>query len=658
MALNYSSIPEDLKKLPQWVVHRDKIPHNPGTGYRASVTDPATWGTFEDACSAANTGSFSGIGFVFTESDPFVGVDFDHCITDGQLNPWVKQQLGKLESYTELSPSGTGLHVICRGKLPGKAVKTSQAEIYDRSRYFTFTGNTYGVPRSVSAAESGLSELYKELSPKKEDPKTEHARPQRTPVQLTDLELIEKASSAHNGERFKALYSGDLREYAGDHSRADMALSNLLAYWTNGDIDRMDRLFRQSGLMRDKWDRRQSGSTYGMIQLEKAVADMQQGYDPEQYRLQQTLQAFSDEPRPANGGLAVINAADLAAKYLPPVRFFVEGLLPQGLALLSAPPKYGKSWFVLDLCLAVARGIPFLDRETYSCGCLYLALEDSENRLKSRMLTLLPGYEIPRNFSFCLAAPDLANGLIDQLESFLQANPDTGMIVIDTLQKVRGPSSRSEGAYKYDYREMTLIKKFADKHGILVLVVHHLRKMADDSDPHNRISGTNGIMGAADTSLVLSRAKRTDSETTLSVTGRDVDSEDLVLKFDKDSCRWKVEGTPEDMQRESAKRKYLAKPLVQVIRSLVFQNNGKWRGRMKALNEASATILGDQLLENNELRKYPGMLKAIREDLEFYDGITYHRHGNGTSNGSGEYEFSASVWEDFHTEQDRDYYAD
>lgn len=657
MALNYSSIPEDLKKLPQWVVHRDKIPHNPGTGYRASVTDPATWGTFEAACATASTGNFSGIGFVFTESDPFVGVDFDHCITDGQLNPWVKQQLEKLESYTELSPSGTGLHVICRGKLPGKAVKTGQAEMYDRSRYFTFTGNTYGAPRSVNAAGSGLLELYKELSPKKEAPETERVRPQRTPVQLTDLELIEKASSAHNGERFKALYSGDLSEYAGDHSRADMALCNLLAYWTNGDIDRMDRLFRQSGLMRDKWDRRQSGSTYGMIQLEKAVADMRQGYDLEQYRLQQALKAFSDEPKPSTGALAVINAADLAAKYLPPVRFFVEGLLPQGLALLSAPPKYGKSWFVLDLCLAVARGIPFLGRKTYPCGCLYLALEDSENRLKSRMLTLLPSYEIPRNFSFCIAAPDLANGLIDQLESFLQANPDTGMIVIDTLQKVRGPSSRSEGAYKYDYREMGQIKSFADKHGILVLLVHHLRKMADDSDPHNRISGTNGIMGAADTSLVLSRAKRTDAETTLSVTGRDVDSEDLVLKFDKD-CRWKVEGTPEDMQRESAKRKYLAKPLVQVVRTLVFQNNGKWRGRMKALNEASAMILGDQLLENNELRKYPGMLKAIKDDLEFYDGITYHRHGNGVNNGSGEYEFSAAVWEDFHTEQDRDYYVD
>ena len=659
MALNYAAIPDDLKQLPQWVVHNgDKIPHSPRTGRRASVTNPTTWGTFEAACNAVETKDFSGIGFVFTESDPFVGIDFDHCLTEGQLEPWVKQQLKSLGSYTELSPSGTGLHVIGRGKLPGKSIKTVRAEMYDKSRYFTFTGNTYGKPRNISAMDSGILALYEELSPKPGTSPAAIPQPHRAPVQLTDSELIEKACSAHNGDRFRALYSGELGEYGNDHSRADMALCNLLAYWTNGDIDRMDHLFRQSGLMRTKWDRQQAGSTYGRLQLEKAVAEMQLGYDPEQYRIEQARQDFSEKPKQTAGGLTVINAADLATKYLPPVRFFVDGLLPQGLALLSAPPKYGKSWLVLDLCLAVSRGLPFLGRNTNPCGCLYLALEDSENRLKSRMLKLLSGAVVPRNFSFCLTAPDLSNGLIEQLECFLQQNPDTGMIVIDTLQKIRGPSSRSEGAYKYDYREMGQIKAFADKHGILVLLVHHLRKMADDTDPHNRISGTNGIMGAADTSLVLSRQKRTDAETTLSITGRDVDSEDLIVKFNNETCRWSVEGTPEDMRREMAKRKYMEKPLVQVIRALVFQNKGKWRGRMKAFNEASAAILGDQLLENNELRKYPGMLKAIKDDLEFYDGITYHRHGNGTSNGSGEYEFSASVWEDSHTEEENAYCGD
>lgn len=649
MALNYAAVPEELRSVRQWVVHtEDKIPHNPRTGRRASVTDPETWGSFEDACTAADRYNFSGIGFVFTESDPFVGVDFDHCITGGRLDPWVEQQLKQLGSYTEISPSGTGIHVFCKGALPGKAVKTPLAEMYDKSRYFTVTGNTYGERRAIGSPSSGLLSLYNELSPRSEALAARASLPQRSPVRLTDDELLSKAFSAQNGERFRALYSGDLSEYDGDHSRADMALCNLLAYWTNGDIDRMDHLFRGSGLMREKWDRRQSGSTYGRLQLEKAVKELSSGYDPEGYRLQQAIQDFASTTPSA--GLSVITAADLAMKYLPPVRFIVEDLLPQGLALLSAPPKYGKSWFVLDLCLAVSQGLPFLGRRTNPCGCLYLALEDSENRLKSRMLTLLPASSAPANFSFCLSAPDLANGLIEQLEGFLQQNPDTGMVVIDTLQKIRGPSSRSEGAYKYDYREMGQIKSFADKHGILVLLVHHLRKMADDADPHNRISGTNGIMGAADTSLVLSRAKRTDSNTTLSVTGRDVDSEELVLAFDKDTCRWTIEGTPEDMRRKAAYEKYLENPLVQVVRTLVFQNNGKWRGRMKAFNEASAAILGDQLLEDNELRKYPGKLSAIRDDLDRYDNITYHRHGNGTNNGSGEYEFSSRVWEDPHTE--------
>lgn len=295
MALIYGNIPEDLKRCSQWVVHKDKIPHNPGTGYRASVTDPSTWGTFEAACEAVEKGSFSGIGFVFTENDPFVGVDFDHCISDGKLDPWVQQYLDKLESYTELSPSGTGLHVICRGNLPGRSVKTPQAEMYDKSRYFTFTGNTYGRPRAISASASGLTDLYGELSKRPSKGQDPTAPAPKCPVQLSDTELLEKAYSAQNGDRFQALYAGDLSQFSNDHSRADMALCNLLAYWTNGDIDRMDRLFRQSGLMRDKWDRRQSGSTYGRLQLEKAVADMRQGYDPERYRLQRTLQAFSDE---------------------------------------------------------------------------------------------------------------------------------------------------------------------------------------------------------------------------------------------------------------------------------------------------------------------------------------------------------------------------
>lgn len=657
--VNQSSIPDDLKQLPQWVVHRKKIPHNPKTGKRASVIDPSTWASFDKACAAASSGGYDGLGFVFTANDPFVGIDFDHCLENGKLDPWVENQVSALNSYTEISPSGTGIHVICKGSLPGATLIASEptrVEMYEKSRYFTITGNAYGTATTIMPTDQAIRSLYEELVPKRAGPDKVEAPPQPT-VKLADDQLIEKAGAAKNGEVFRALMDGDLSAYGGDHSRADMALCNILAFWSD-DVDQMDRIFRRSGLMRDKWDRPQSGSTYGRLNLEKSIREAKNRYDPEQYRIDQVRQDLAEEPKSNPGGLSVINAVDLASKHLPPVRFFVEGLLPQGLALLSSPPKYGKSWFVLDLCLSVASGQPFLGINTKRCGCLYLALEDSENRLKSRMMKLLSSSEVPRNFSFCISAPDLSNGLISQLESFLQENPDVGVIVIDTLQKIRGPSSRSEGAYKYDYREMSQIKSFADKHGILVLLVHHLRKMADDSDPHNRISGTNGIMGAADTSLVLSRQKRTDADTTLSITGRDVDYEDLVLKFDAASCRWKVSGTSEDMRRETARRKYLEKPLVQVVRTLVFQNNGKWRGRMKALNAASYNILGDYLLEDNELRKLPGMLKAIKDDLEFFDGITYRRYSNGASKCSGEYEFSASVLEDTHTAYDNVYCGD
>lgn len=295
MALNYPGIPEELRCLRQWVVHRDKIPHNPATGYRASVKDPTTWGTFDAACAAVQSGGFSGIGFVFTESDPFVGIDFDHCITENQLDPWVSDQVRRLNSYTEISPSGTGLHVICIGRLQSGAVKTSRAELYEDGRYFTVTGNIYGTARTITSADTPLRGLQEELSSRAEKTTVAQAQSPRMPVTISDAELINRASTARNGERFQALFAGDLSEYGNDHSRADMALCNLLAYWTNGDIDRMDRLFRQSGLMRGKWDRRQSGSTYGQIQLRKAVNEMTTGYNPEQYRLRQTLQALTDE---------------------------------------------------------------------------------------------------------------------------------------------------------------------------------------------------------------------------------------------------------------------------------------------------------------------------------------------------------------------------
>ena len=289
------------------------------------------------------------------------------------------------------------------------------------------------------------------------------------------------------------------------------------------------------------------------------------------------------EQQPA--GLSIHSAADLQKFDLPPVYFVVDGLLPQGLALLASPPKFGKSWAVLDLCCAVASGGWFLGKHANQSPCLYLALEDSDNRLQSRLNKVLNGKDAPHEFYYATAAPGLANGLIEQLEGFMQGHPDTRLIVVDTFQKIRSSLGVKVNAYGVDYADAGALKSFADKHSLCLLLVHHLRKMQDDSDPFNRISGTSGILGAADTALVLTRDKRSDAETLLSITGRDVDEQELVCRFDKTACRWEVLGDAESVAAQKAQREYADNPLVKTILKLVQQRN-PWEGRDKDIMEA------------------------------------------------------------------------
>lgn len=619
------TIPAELRELPQWVTWGPgKVPYRPGSASRASSRQPDTWGSFEQACADVETGRRAGIGFMFTAGDPTVGVDFDHCMDGGQLDPWVADWVERFNSYTEISPSGTGLHIFCLGKLPGKGVKKPQAEMYDRDRYFTVTGDSYSPLRPLRAAQEAIDALYAELTARRAaEPPT---RAERKPVDLTDEELLEKAMRAKGGEEFRALWEGDLTDYP-SQSEADQALCNRLAFWTNGDPERIDRLFRQSLLMREKWDRPTGGSTYGQLTIESAIRSMRQGYDPEEYRRQEAIRDFSPQVKE----LTVISAPELMKADLGETQFIVADLLPQGLSLLASPPKYGKSWLVLDLCISVARGTRFLGHETHPCGCLYMALEDGPNRLKSRTERLLGGAPTPRKLAFVTVAPDLSNGLIDTLEQYMGQYPDTGLIVIDTLQRIRGQMPRNESAYNYDYREIGDLKAFADRHGILVLLVHHLRKMGDDNDPHNRISGTNGIMGAVDTSLVITKAKRSDDTATLSVTGRDVESSETVIEFDKGTCKWKPLGSLEEVTEQEARREYQESSLIQTIRALVERGGGTWRGTMSDLMEAGREIAGTNLAVTN--RALSTMVKAMDGPMFDYDGIVHTRAKNGSGGG-------------------------
>ena len=267
--------------------------------------------------------------------------------------------------------------------------------------------------------------------------------------------------------------------------------------------------------------------------------------------------------------LEIISAKELQDKELPQLNIIVQNILYQGLTVLASQPKIGKSWLSLDIAVCVATGQPIWNNETLQRDVLYLALEDSFNRLQSRLNLILNDMEAPNNLYLSIMSSSISTGLLEELNNFLITHPNTKLIIIDTLQKVRDTMKTTETAYGYDYKEVGALKKFADLHGISILLVHHLRKARDKDDVFNQISGTNGIAGAADTMIVLSKPDRMQEETLFSITGRDVESYEQTIKFDKDTCHWTLLTTPEQLLEIRKNALYDNDPVVITIKELL-----------------------------------------------------------------------------------------
>ena len=283
-----ATIPEELKALPQWVRWRyeerdgktTKVPYSANSNMRASSTDGNTWTSFGEALAASREGDWNGVGFVFTAEDDFAGVDLDNCRNPvtGEIDPKAREIIDALNSYTEVSPAGTGLHVICRGSLPPSGrVKRNTGwgglEMYDSGRYFTVTGDHLeGTPLTIEERGEQLTALHERYFGKAEERFT-HIVVADKLSNLNDAEILERARAYKNGAKFTALMGGDWTGYP-SQSEADAALCALLAFWTGRDAARVDRLFRQSGLYRPKWDEKHygDGRTYGQATIEAALS--------------------------------------------------------------------------------------------------------------------------------------------------------------------------------------------------------------------------------------------------------------------------------------------------------------------------------------------------------------------------------------------------
>jgi putative DNA primase/helicase len=302
-------IPEVLKQRDQWVLWRgedrvdqqtgevklNKIPIDPQTLRNADTTDPTTWGTFTQCVAAlpvvleeweqdnSNTYRGGGIGFVFTAEDPYAGVDLDHCVNPdtGAIADWAQLHINALASYSEITPSGTGLHILVQGALPPRGRKKGPVEMYSQTRFFTMTGwHISHTPRTIEARQEALTAFHITIfGPSQTKEESRAAAEKSSQPLMEDATLLNKARTAKNSGKFTMLWTGETTGY-GSQSEADLALCILLAFWTQ-DAAQIDRLFRQSKLMRDKWDKKRGKQTYGERTIAEALARQTEHYTPD-----------------------------------------------------------------------------------------------------------------------------------------------------------------------------------------------------------------------------------------------------------------------------------------------------------------------------------------------------------------------------------------
>ena len=288
-----SNFPRDLLSLAQWVCWRiesrddkpTKVPYSVN-GQRAASDNPATWASFDAACKAFLNGNYNGVGFMFSEHDPYIGIDFDKCIQpDGTIDQAKLKHFFALNSYTERSQSGTGAHIIVKGLLPpgGRKSNQQQIEIYDRKRFFVVTGDCFdGYSTKAEERQAQIEQFHKLIFPAKEQAAQQHHANGNGQIPTDDQTLLDRMFSSRNGADIQALWNGDKTPYNGDESAADLALCNYLAFWTGNDAARMDRMFRQSRLYRDhKWNRpARTGEKYGEGTIARAIAATKETYSP------------------------------------------------------------------------------------------------------------------------------------------------------------------------------------------------------------------------------------------------------------------------------------------------------------------------------------------------------------------------------------------
>lgn len=519
------NIPQELKDCAQWICYKKekggkgekerKVPKNPLTGRNLTIT-PDKWGiSFNDACTGLKKFRFDGLGFVFKKTDNFCGIDLDHCIENGQINEKAKRAIKLCNSYTELSPSRTGIHIIVKNSDDKKALThTKDIEVYSEGRYFTVSGESVeGTPITINTINIPL--MLKKYG--KEEVRAE------TLSTAQMQEVIDRIKESNNGSRFLRLWNGDWNSDYDSHSEADMALCSYLAFWLENK-GHVDQMFRVSKLFREKWDRSVGqGKTYGQMTVEKVM-----------------LHKENDKT-----ALSLVMELDDFKKFeMPEIKTIMAPWLTFGSThMIYATRGVGKTFFALSIGLAICHGTDFGEWTIKeSSNVMYVDGEMLPQDMKERIDFLSPNLKEKMNKWYILSSGlNFQNGgsAINITQTFWQdfiynevITKDIKVVFLDNI------AALTPGIEENDSTAWDVISSWLNKlkqTGCAIILIHHAGKGGQQR-------GTSAREDALDTVITL---KPTSSDLTRGV--------DVDVVFEKSrhitgpaisSVNWKLTSEP------------------------------------------------------------------------------------------------------------------
>jgi len=549
-----AKFPQTLKQLPLWILWRlekrdgneTKVPYRID-GKKASCTNPDDWTDFETACRAFDPAKYSGLGFVLRKEDNIVCIDLDECITDGKISDKAMYIVKILNSWTEISQSGKGLHIFVHGKKPTDQCKvtlnTSEIkaiEVYDNARYIALTGNHLpGTPLEIMERQWALNDLYARYFPKQESTPAPEAIKPHHDLERGDEEIIALCRKAENAEKFVALFDkGDTSRYAGDESRADEALACLLAFYTR-DAAQIERLMNASALARrEKWREREG---YRRLTIQKALDYTREHYDPNHNAMTRNEAANAkpiDQSMPnllekhplqtltpqaqaqTKTKLKLLKKRTFSerlheAKSKPPITPLFDAFWLKGeLAFLFGSAGIGKSILAVQIADAIAKGakIQGFDgpQEPMKVGYFDFELSDTQHlrRYSDEKGNVYQfsdnfwSYEIDYEIDPCTP---LQNGMNYQdliLQEIEQAIIEDGIevVVIDNLSILNNNVTESKDASEL----MQKLQSLKNRHKISMLAIGHTTKR-DLSRPltRNDMSGSMNLINFCDSAFAI-----------------------------------------------------------------------------------------------------------------------------------------------------------